>query len=55
MSLDLRHRLVGIRTLIVVGFYFGSAKAAGQQKDKEKPTEARGSIHRKEDKPSGES
>ncbi len=41
-------------TLIVVGFYFGAAKAAGQEKEKDKKTdETRGNAHLKEDKPSG--
>jgi hypothetical protein len=40
-------------TLIVVGFYFGAAKAAGQ-KEKDRGIEARGSEHPKKVKPSGD-
>jgi hypothetical protein len=36
-------------TLIVVGFYFGAAKAAGREK--EKTDETRGNAHPKENKP----
>jgi hypothetical protein len=39
-------------TLIVVGFYFGAAKAAGQQNEKDKKTdEIKGNVHPKENKP----
>jgi hypothetical protein len=38
-------------TLIVVGFYFGAAKAAEQRKEKDKKSdETRGNAHAKEDK-----
>jgi hypothetical protein len=41
-------------TLIVVGFYFGAAKAAGQQKEEDKKSgETKGNAHPKKDKPSG--
>jgi len=39
-------------TLIVVGFYFGAAHAAGQ-KEKDRGIEARGSEHPRKDKPPG--
>lgn len=39
-------------TLIVVGFYFGAAKAAGQQNEEDKKTdEIKGNAHPKENKP----
>jgi hypothetical protein len=39
-------------TLIVVGFYFGAAKAAGQEKEKDKKTdETKGTAHSKENNP----
>jgi len=39
-------------TLIVVGFYFGAAKAAEQRKEKDKKSdETRGTAHSKENNP----
>jgi hypothetical protein len=39
-------------TLIVVGFYFGAAKAAGQEKEKDKKSDkTRGTAHSKENNP----
>ena len=39
-------------TLIVVGFYFGAAKAAEQRKEKDKTTdETKGTAHSKENNP----
>ena len=40
-------------TLIVIGFYFGAAKAAGQEKEKDKTEETRGKADAKENKPPG--
>jgi hypothetical protein len=41
-------------TLIVVGFYFDAAKAAGEEKEKDKKTDkTRGNAHPKADKASG--
>jgi hypothetical protein len=40
-------------TLIVVGFYFGAAKAAEQEKEKDKTEETRDKAEAKENKPPG--